>query len=286
MDEAREEVERNESALAYRKTQLEEAQAELAGLGGFGGLLPALLGRRAAVQAELEARIKALNQDMLACRKRLIEARQKRASVARLDAAETTARTERDAELERFADRIRDSHHPLRETLLELEERLQAGADRLFDITDAFRACSGLTARVGEVGRITGHARSYAGYDLAGIPGAQTLAFLKTREAQTEATTLPEAIDRFNDACAVLGLAPMQIDVSKLPTGWTHIVADGLMSDYARILQISAYQDELATLKDLARDTALRLAEWRTTALAEQEDLIRQRRTLLDEALG
>jgi hypothetical protein len=286
MDEAREEVERAESALAYRKTQLEEAQAELVGLGGFGGLLPTLLGRRAAVRAELEARIKALTQDMLGCRKRLIEARHKRSSLARLDAAEVTARAERDAELERFADRIRDSHHPLREALLELEERLQAGADRMFDITDAFRACSGLSARVGEVGRITGHARSYAAYDMAGIPGAQSLAFLKTREAQNEATTLPEAIHRFNDACAVLGLAPMQIDVNKLPTGWTHMVADGLVTDYLRMQQISAYQDELTTLKELARDTSLRLAEWRTAALAEQEDLIRQRRTLLDEALG
>lgn len=284
--DAAEAVARAESALQYRKTQLAEAQDELAGLDGMSGMLLALIGRRGSARAEAEARIRALQSEVLACRTRLIEARQARAIVGREEQSAADARAVRDDELERFAERVRDSHHPLRDALVAVEDEIQEGYDRLADLTDAFRACSGLSASLAEIGRKANRAVDLAWADTYDLPGAQVLGFLKTREIQKDVTTVPEAIERFNSECLKLGLEPLDLQLSRLGTDWSALFVDNILTDLSRLRTLGAYAEEIASIKQIAVETSLWVAGQRTEALAAQEERIQRRRTLLDEALG
>jgi len=283
------ERERAEDALRYRKSQLADAESELVALAGPGGWFAAIVGKKAAYEAEAQAKIKALKTETLALRKRLIEARQAEAKFERSAKQRDQQAHERDAELEVFADRVRQTHsHSIYEALQDLEERIQVNADKLFEFDDAMYACSGLSASIGQVIRATGSAKTWASMDAfsSPIPGSNTLTFLRTRQINKEAATVPQAIERFNLAIGKLGLSPMDIEIPDLDSGWESLLFDNIITDLHNLNRLEGFARRIEDERDMIRETMLWVATQRKAVVDDQAALIAARRKLLDEALG
>lgn len=288
-DEAQLEVERAESALQYRKSQLAEAQSELESLGGVGGFFAALVGKKAGYEAEAKARIEAANREILAARKRLIEARQALGKFERTAADREAQLRQRDEELERFAERVRSGGtHPLKERLDALEERIQTNADQLFAYDEAIYACAGLNGAIGQVMSLTGQAKAWSSMDTfrMDMPFTSGLTFLKTQEVRREAANLPESVKRFNAACARLGMQPLDIEVPDLGEGWDQLFFDNILTDLHHLRRLETFGRRLEDERELVRETMLFVGSKRKGLVEEQENLIKERRKLLDEALG
>ena len=283
------ERERAEDALRYRKSQLAEAEAELLSLAGPGGWFAAIVGKKAGYEAEANAKIKALKTETLALRKRLIEARQAEAKFERSAKQRDQQARDRDAELEVFAERVRQTHsHSIYEALEEIEGRIQANADKLFEFDDAMYACSGLSASIGQVLRATGSAKSWANMDAfsSPVPGANALTFLRTRQINTEAATVPAAIERFNKAITKLGLSPMEIEIPNIENGWESLLLDNIVTDLHNLNRLEGFARRVRDERDMIRETMLWIATRRKAVVDDQAALIVERRKLLDEALG
>ncbi|MEZ4316784.1 MAG: hypothetical protein R3F61_04760 [Myxococcota bacterium] len=285
--EAKLELERAESALQYRKSQLAEVHAELKALSGPSGWFAALAGTKATYEAEAQAKIKSLGSEILTGRKRLIEARQALAKFERAAKDKADKAREREAELERFADRIRSGGgvHPLKERLAEVEGRIQAQADHLFLLDDAVYACAGLTSAIAQVARLTGNAKRWAVSDaFVDLPGSSSMTFLRTHEIRREAANVPDSVARFNAACEKLGLAPLRVEVPDLGAGWDQLFLDNLLTDLHHLKRLETFGRRLEDERDLVRDTMMWLATQRRAALEKQETLMKERHALLEGA--
>lgn len=287
--DAREQIENAKAGLGLLRAQHAEAVADLEALGGIAGVFSMLFGSRAEEQARREARVKQLAAEIQACRQRQIEAQQLLNRLSQREQDQRSARDARDLELEQFAVRVRDSHHPLREELLAVEEEIQAVIDQLDDHDRAFKACSGLAACVGEVDRNAGNARStidaqrFRGVTMS----SQSVMVLPVgvQAIQTAAEAIPDAIDRFNDECARIGLDPLDLEVAEFRVGITGLFGSALFQP-GILLRIEELVEDLRSVRQIAVETSLFVAERRKELLVKQEELMAKRRALLDGALG
>lgn len=287
-EEAKLEVERADSALRYRKSQMAEAEAELLSLEGIGGIFAALMGRKAAYQEELIGKITALKSEILKERKRLIEARQNLAKFDKAKSEQDQKKAERDAHLDAFAQRVRSSaSHPLKRTLLGLEDEMQAELDTLTGFEEALAATMGLLGAMGKVMALTMTSKRYQSVDTyTPLPFMSELAFLKRVEVRSEAQALPAAIARFNDASESVGLKALDIRVPDIGMGWDQLFIDGFLMDSYRLAKIEQFARRLDDERDMVRETMLWLSNRRKESSDRIQVLLSQRRDMLDEALG
>ncbi len=286
--EAKLELERAESALSYRKSQLAEAEGELAALSGPGGWFAAIVGKKAAYEADAVARITALKSEIVSLRKRLIEARQGLAKSEGSVKRHEGKRKEHEAELERLADRVRpNALHPLYADLKEVEARLQTSADELFTYDDALAACGGLLGAMAAVAIATGKVKSTAAADaFRDLPASSTLAFLRRREVHREAQNVPDSVARFNEACGRLGLKPLPIEVPDIGSGWDTLFVDNVVRDLHHLERVQRFARRIEDERELVRETMIWISQRRKEALAKQDALLAERRAVLERGIG
>ncbi len=286
-DEAQLELERAESALAYRRAQLTEAETELASLEGPSGWLAALLGRREAYREEIQGRMKALQTEVLAGRKRLIEARRVIGSFERQAQERAQKDRQRDDELEQFAARVRDSGmHPLKEPLAEIEQDIDANAQQLALLDEAIAAAGSLSATMKAVLAAGRKAHRWAGIDAFQFDLPAAAHGWAHHNIQHATADVPAAVDRFNAACEKLELRPLNVEVPDIGMPWEQLLSSGILADLHYEERLVRFKRRVEDETQMVTDTLLHLVTRRKTAFEAQEASLARRRQLLDEALG
>lgn len=260
LDAAQDTLERAELAVRYRRGQVTVLEDDLDELAGWRGWLAGLMGTREQRENELVDAIKAARQQVVVAQAALADAQQGRRDADEQVAKQADAAAAREGALEQVAEKVRATvDHPARRQLLTLEEHMQVEMNQLGAIQEGLTACLGLLGALANVGAQGTSAMKRADDDLFGIlPFASTLAFLQRREVKTASKTVPEALARFNDACAVFGMAPLDLEVPDIGSGWLHLAEGGMggiAADYLAREQVVSFMSRLQDERELVRST-------------------------------
>lgn len=268
LDEAQDTLERAELAVRYRRGQVAALVDDLDDLAGWRGWIAALTGTREQRERELVAALEDARQQVAAAQDALVVARHERAEADERVARQADAAAARVGALEQVAERVRAAaDHPARRQLLAFEQTMQLEMNHLGEIQEGITACLGLLGALANVGARGNSALKGADDDLFGIlPGASTMAFLKRREVQAASRTVPEALARFNEACAAFGMAPLDVEVPDIGSGWLHLAEGGIGgigADFLAREQVVRFMGRLQDEREMVRATMTFLVQKR-----------------------